>query len=119
MLHQRENNDISENHLKDNGEKLSRHCVEVLRLLYLGKKLTARELETVYNMDGRRLRDIYANRKDCKRDWRKDENGKNIGMEYWLEIPKPPTKSSVQDWWHKYQSGEFDSKQYIQSSLNL
>jgi hypothetical protein len=92
MLHERENNEISETHLKDNGEKFSHHCNFVLTLMYQGKKLTARQLEREYNIDGRRLRDIFANRKECKRAWRKDDDGKTQEMEYWLEIPHP-TKS--------------------------
>lgn len=100
-LHDRENNDESENHLKDNGEKFSRHCIFVLGLLYRGAKITARQLERDYNVDGRRLRDIFANRKECRRAWRKGEDGKTQEMEYWLEIPTP-TKEKSQSYWNGY-----------------
>lgn len=116
MIHERENNDISENHLKDNGGKFSRHCVFVLGLMYRGMRLTARQLEREYNIDGRRLRDIFANRKECKRDWRKDDKGKNSEMEYWLEIPKQPTKKELQDWLHEYQN-EKPPKTFLQQNL--
>lgn len=95
MIHERENNDISEQHLKDNGKKFSRHCNIVLGLLYKGMRLTARQLEREYNIDGRRLRDIYANRKECKREWRKSADGKTEEMEYYLDIPMPPSKSEL------------------------
>lgn len=92
LLHQRENNVDSENHLKDNGEKFNNHCVEVLRLLYQGKKLNARQLETEYGYDGRRLRDVAANRKDVFKKWINGSNGKTRYVEYWMQIPGIPTK---------------------------
>lgn len=94
LIHERENNEVSEKHLKDNGAKFSRHCCVVLTLMYKGMRLTARQLEREYNIDGRRLRDIFANRKECKKEWRV-EDGKEIEMEYWLDIPPYPTKSAV------------------------
>ena len=96
LLHEIENNPVSEQHLKDNGEKFSRHCNFVLGLMYQGRKLTARQLEREYNGDGRRLRDIFANRKECKRQWRKDADGKTQEMEYWLEIPIPSKTEVIQ-----------------------
>ena len=95
MLHEIENNESSQQHLKDNGQKFNRHCNFVLGLLYQGIRLTARKLEREYNIDGRRLRDIFANRKECKRKWRKDTDGKTQEMEYWLDIPLPPSKTEV------------------------
>jgi len=102
LLHQAENNEASTQHLKDNGEKFSRHCNFVLGLLYQGHKLTARQLERDYNVDGRRLRDIFANRKECKKTWRLSEDGKTQEMEYWLEIPLSPTKQEAVDWATKF-----------------
>lgn len=98
LLHEAENNESSQQHLKDNGQKFSRHCNFVLGLMYKGMRLTARQLERDYNVDGRRLRDIYANRKECKRQWRKDAEGKTQEMEYWLDIPLPKTKQEAIDW---------------------
>lgn len=99
ILHERENSEITENHLKDNGEKFNNHCVAVLKLLYAGLRLTARELETKYNMDGRRLRDVYAARKDVKREWVKGEDGKTKWVQYYLQIEKPPTKTETIKKW--------------------
>jgi predicted DNA-binding ArsR family transcriptional regulator len=95
LLHEIENNESSQQHLKDNGEKFSRHCNFVLALMYKGHRLTARQLEREYNIDGRRLRDIFANRKECKRQWRKDADGKTQEMEYWLDIPQPFSKTEL------------------------
>lgn len=95
MIHEIENNTTSETHLKENGKKFSRHCNIILTLMYQGERFTARQLEREYNFDGRRLRDIYANRKECKREWRRTDDGKTLEMQYWLEIPKPPTKQSI------------------------
>lgn len=95
ILHQTENNIVSEQHLKDNGKKFSRHCNIVLEMMYRGKRLTARQLEREYNIDGRRLRDIFANRKECKRAWRHYEDGTTQEMEYWLEIPRPTKLTCV------------------------
>lgn len=95
ILHQRENNEVSENHLKDNGKKFQKHCVELLRLMYKGYRLNARQVERDFNYDGRRLRDIFQHRSECKRDWKKDKDGKNLFMEYWLDIPGLPTKREL------------------------
>lgn len=120
LLHERENNEVSEQHLKENGQKFSRHCCIVLDMMYRGARLTARQLEREYNIDGRRLRDIYAGRKECKRAWRKDASGKNVEMEYWLEIPEPPTKKRVHDelqrWWNEYQA-ERPEGAFVQQKL--
>lgn len=104
MIHEHENNSDTESFLKDNGDKFNNHCVEVLKLLYRGLRLTSRELETKYGMDGRRLRDVYAARKDIKRKWETREDGKRKWVVYFMEIPKPPTKSDVQIFWEAYQN---------------
>jgi len=103
LLHEHENNEKSLCHLKDNGKKFSRHCNIVLSLMYQGRKLTARQLEREFNIDGRRLRDIYANRKECKREWTYNAEGGTNEMQYWLDIPKPPTKDDLQQWFREYQ----------------
>lgn len=95
MLHETENNIVSEQHLKDNGKKFSRHCNIVLTMMYQGRRFTARQLEREFNMDGRRLRDIFANRKECKREWIYSKDGKTQEMEYWLDIPRPATKKEL------------------------
>jgi hypothetical protein len=44
---------------------------------------------------GRRLRELYAERKDIKREWVLDEKGKRLYKEYWMELPKPQTKQQT------------------------
>jgi len=70
-------------------------------MMYQGIRLTARQLEREFNIDGRRLRDIYANRKECKREWKKSADGKTIEMEYFLEIPKQPQKADIVNRWNE------------------
>ncbi len=96
ILHEVENNELSESFLKDNGKKFGDDCVIVLRLLYKGMRLTAKNVNDLTGMadGGRRLRDIIKARKDCKKAVRYT-NGKKEGVEYWLEIPKQPTKESL------------------------
>ena len=108
ILHQRENNELSESFLKDNGKKFAADCVIVLKLLYSGKRLTAKDVNDLTGMadGGRRLRDIYAARKDCKKAARyvdKENKTGKIGMEYWLDIPMPPTKEELNAWFREHQ----------------
>jgi len=60
-------------------------------------RLTAKNVNDITGMadGGRRLRDIKAARKDCKKGIRKKPRGGLEGVEYWLDIPKPPTKKEV------------------------
>jgi len=100
MLHEFENNQDTESFLKQNGERLSNQCVQVMRHLYanLGKRYTAKMINDELNIadGGRRLRDLFAFRNDIKREWIKNEDGScTKGKEYWLEIPKPPTKKEL------------------------
>lgn len=100
IQHERENNEVSEEFLKDNGAKFNNDCIKVLRLLYTGRKYTAKEINDTLNMadGGRRLRDIYANRKDCKRQKRYKADGHLEGMEYFLDIPVPTKKQVIEKW---------------------
>lgn len=97
LIHEKENNPISEMFLKDNREKFNNDCIAVLKLLYSGKRYTGKEIcdLTGQAAGDRRLRDIFANRKDCMKAPRRKPNGKLEGMEYWLNIPMPPTKAKA------------------------
>ena len=94
LIHERENNPISEMFLKDGGEKFSNDCITVLKILYSGKRYTGKEICDITGQAAgdRRLRDIFASRKDCMKAPRRKPNGKLEGMEYWLNIPMPKTK---------------------------
>lgn len=110
-LHERENNYLSESFLKDNKEKFNRQCVMVLQLLYRGGRYTAKNVNDILDIadGGRRLRDIFASRKDCKKQIRYT-NDKKEGVEYWLDIPQPPTKTELNQWFKEYLEGKYDDK---------
>lgn len=96
MLHQKENDTKTQEHLNENFEKFSNHCKIVMSLLYSGKRLTSRCLEAEYGIDGRRLRDVFHARPDIvKKRWVKDDTGKTRFVEYFIEIPKRPTKEQT------------------------
>lgn len=97
ILHQRENNEWSEQFLKSNGKKFGEDCVRVLRLLYRGMRLTAKQTNDILNMadGGRRLREIFKDKSECKKQIRKREDGSLEGVEYWLDIPQRPTKGKL------------------------
>lgn len=98
LLHDRENAEDLNQHLKDNGEKFNRQCVMVLQLLYSGKRFTGKQVNEVLDIacGDRRLRDLFVARKDIRREWVYTEDGKRTRWkEYWLEIPTPLTKSAV------------------------
>lgn len=122
ILHNRENNEVSEMFLKENGKKFGNQALMVLRLLYKGMRLTAKQTNDILGIadGGRRLRDIYANRKDCNRQVR-ITNGKLEGMEYYLNIPKYPTKEkTIEHWFNEFLSGQHDDKpspSFIQPTL--
>ena len=114
IIHERENNSLSEDFLKANGKKFGDDCVKVLKLLYTGKRYTAKEINDTLDMadGGRRLREIFANRTDVKKQKRYNDKEQLIGMEYWLEIPTPPTKKQiVEKWKEKQRNGEEPFKQ--------
>lgn len=98
-IHQKENSEWSEQFLKSNGAKFNADVVRVLMLLYspVGRRLTAKQVNDITGMadGGRRLRDIKAGRKDCKKGLRHKPGGGLEGVEYWLDIPPYPTKSAV------------------------
>jgi hypothetical protein len=45
-----------------------------------------------FGINDRRLRDLIASRKDIKKEWVLNEKGKRTFVQYYLDIPKPPTK---------------------------
>jgi hypothetical protein len=112
LLHQRENNQDTENFLHANEGKFNKQNKRVLELLYTGGRWWAKKVNDKLSIadGGRRLREIFAAREECKREW--GEHGK----EYWLEIPKQPTKQSLQEWFSNYQN-EQPPQQYSQREL--
>lgn len=115
MLHLAENNDDSQHHLEDNFDKFNGDCKTVLGLLYKGLKLTGRQLERDYDIDSRRLRDLYAARPDIvKRTWVYTPDGKKTKYkQYYVEIPMPPSKQELVNWASEY----LETKHLKQSEL--
>lgn len=105
MLHERENNTDTEDFLKSNGKKFSDHCIIAMKLMYQGVKLNGDTCKQLYGFHDRRLRDCRAARPDIvKSEWKKNEKGERMYVEYWIERPKVYlTKRELQTWWDEYQ----------------
>ena len=98
LLHDRESCSDTEQHLKDNGEKFNRQCVMVLKLLYSGRRYTGKQVNEILDIacGDRRLRNLFAARKDVRREWVYTSDGKKTRWkEYWLEGITQPTKHEV------------------------
>lgn len=118
QIHTREVSRETESFLNEKREDFESDAKFLLHLLYKGWRLNGRQVE-MWGINSRRLRELVISHKDIKREWKYNSEGKREVMEYFMTKLLPPTKSDVQQWWNKFQNGEFDSKQYIQSSLNL
>lgn len=93
MLHQRENNQDSEDFLKSNGKKFSQDCVTAMKLMYSGVKLNGDTCKQLYGFSDRRLRECFTARPDVvKKAWKKDSKGKRLYVEYWISPPQSLTK---------------------------
>ena len=99
-LHDRENNSDSEDFLKENHERLSAQCIKVYRLLLEGKRLTV-PMALSYGIMSlpRRCMDLKQSGADIKDLWLRDEKGKRIMKEWYIELIKRPTKKSVHKFW--------------------
>lgn len=103
LVHAAENNESSQNHLKQQENKFQGDCVVVLQMLYSGKRLTAKQLLKEYDIDGRRLRDVFTALPNVvKKEWVYDASGKKTRfVEYYIEVSKPPTKEEIVGMWKK------------------
>lgn len=99
-IHEFESSDDTETFLNEKREDFKSDALFLLHLLYRGHRLNGRQVE-MWGVNSRRLRELFVSHKEVKREWKKDENGKRIVMEYWLEIPKIPTKEEVLERWFK------------------
>jgi hypothetical protein len=127
ILHEHENNQDTESFLKSNGKKFQGDCLTVMKLLYSGKRLSGHELQVTYGLHDRRLRDCYNARPDVvKREWVLNDAGKRMYVEYFINVPKPPTKEEVvqkwrdeaQQFWDEFQNEPLPQS-FIQKSLFL
>lgn len=111
-IHQRESPNDSETFLQENINDFKRDLDFVLMLMKNGKRLTAKSLVQEYGIADRRLRDAYLNREQIKREtgwdvireWKLNDNGKRMFVEYFMKLPPPPTKKQVfENWEHLIQ----------------
>jgi hypothetical protein len=109
LVHQYENDKHTQSFLKENGEKFQGDAEIIMKLLYAGHRLTAMEVVEKYHIHDRRLRDVI---KSCpntvKKEWKLNEKGKRMYVEYFIPKFQPPTKKELQEWFSKYQSGDYD-----------
>jgi len=100
LLHDRENNSDTEQHLQENSEKFETDCQFLLKCMLRGEVLTRKEVVKKYEMNDRRLGNLHEAGK-CERRWVNKPNGKRSHVEYFITPPSPPTKSKVINLWEK------------------
>lgn len=95
-LHDRENSDDTERHLSENRDKLETDCDYLLRLMMRGRRLSSQDVHDMKIHD-RRLRNLYSAGK-CKRQWKLNDKGKRLFVEYFVEREMEPTKRDAIAW---------------------
>lgn len=100
LTHQIENNEDSQRHLDENRGKFETDAVFLLRLMMGGKVLSGQDVSDM-RINDRRLRELFAEGK-CKKRWKLSDVGKRLYVEYYCEIPLPPTKQKAIEWATKF-----------------
>ena len=104
ILHEHENSPDTESFLKSNGQKFRGDCITAMKLMYGGVRLNGDTCKELYGFHDRRLRNCREARPDIvKSEWKRNEKGERMYVEFWIDTPKPPTKSELQQWWDKHQ----------------
>lgn len=99
MLHEFENNSDSQSFLQENGKKFQEGCITAMKLMYQGVRLNGNTCKELYGFHDRRLRNCRQGRPDIvKSAWKKDANGKRLYVEYWIDVPLPPSKQKAIAW---------------------
>lgn len=104
-LHNRENNLDNEKHKSANEERFSEQCRKVLELLKSGVVLTTGKALTEFGIGDlrRRIKDLKDMNgiKDIQWRWHLDKDGNTTRFKEWfMEIPKPPTKKEIVEKWN-------------------
>lgn len=97
-LHNFENNRDSQSNLEENQQKFSNQCLLVMKLLNQGVRLTvANAIGYGINSLPRRIMDCRERNgiTNIKDKWVTDADGKRLYKEWFIEIPKLPTKKEV------------------------
>lgn len=95
MTHLVENNDDSQRHLDENRGKFESDGEFLYRLLKMGKRFSDQEVVSKYGINGRRLRELFNEKSDVKKQWKLNDKGKRLFVEYFVEMPIPPTKAKA------------------------
>ena len=62
---------------------------------YVYHCLICKEVVSKYGINGRRLRELFNEKSDVKKQWKLNDKGKRIFVEYFVEMPIPPTKAQA------------------------
>jgi len=93
LLHQAENNEDSQRHLQENSGKFETHCEFLLRLMKHGRRLSSQDAHDM-RINDRRLRNLH-NAGKCQREWKLNDEGKRLYVEYYIPTPKMLTKTEL------------------------
>ena len=96
LVHDRESNEDTERHLSENREKFETDAQYLLRLMKRGRRLSSQDVHDMKICD-RRLRELHS-AGQCEKVWKLNEAGKRLYVQYYCEIPMPPTKRKAIDW---------------------
>lgn len=100
MIHQHENNQDTEQHLHENADKLEADGIFLWKQMQRGEVMTRQSVLKKYDIDGRRLGELCEAGK-CQKRWALKPNGKRSHVEYFVNIPKPPTKKEIMSKWNE------------------
>ena len=104
LVHQRESSEDTERHLQENQSKFESDCVFLEKKMKMGEILTRKSVAKKYDMNERRLGNLFESGK-CQRRWVMKLNSKGVEkrshVEYFVEVPKPPTKTKVIEMFNK------------------
>lgn len=86
FIHERENNQESEQHLHDNYEHFSEQLRKVYDLLKSGVRLTQLGAANEYHINSlsSRISELVVNKIDVKKEWLRDNEGKKTVISYYL-----------------------------------
>ncbi len=94
IIHQRENNGDTESFLQENISKHEIGAVFLLKLMLRGERLSGKTVMQKYGIHDRRLRDLEISGK-CQKEWKLNEQGKRLYVEYFIPRPYPITKTEL------------------------
>lgn len=91
LTHEIENNQDSEKHLSENREKFESDCLFLLKEMMKGRRLSAQDVNDM-KINDRRLRELFSEGK-CKKEWKLNENGKRMFVQYFIPKIETPSKT--------------------------